>query len=502
MILRNTKIQNKSFYQGFKMQSKEWPLSFKDLVKIGDTDSNLAIITLWTPIEAIQKYLNKEDYAILSNLYSKDAGLNTLIRGCLTNKKIRYILITGQDLSKSGQALINLKQNGIDENNKVIGIENSFIDKEIPKKTINNFRNNVEIIDLRNLKDFPQLKNEIKKLEKKQSYGEPETFPETKIELPQRFPAEHSGFKITAKTVGEAWLQILQTVMKFGFTKDSEKGEQQKEIVDLIVSITEEDPENISWKKYFNFTKEELENYYPQVLNSISPETVTYTYGKRLMNFKGKDQIKSIINKLKKHHYSRRAIAVLWDVETDIESEEPPCFNTFQAIIQENKLYLTVYIRSNDTYDAWPRNAFAIRKLQKRIADEINCKLGDLITIISSAHIYSRSFKAVTTLLKEYPIIDNVTFDLTSNVMQDPRGNINIEVIDKKIKITHLTQDGKRIDEHYVKNAKEGILWIRWQQKISDVHHAMFIGQELEKAEIALKNNLKYTLDKQLDLKN
>ena len=485
------------------MRIETWPIHFSTQVKKGNLDSNIVVITLWTPMKIVDAKLDSSTYAVLSQLYSKDTGLNALIRGCLSNTTIRYILVTGQDLSSSGQALLNLAKNGVDtaKNNAIIGSETTAIDKEIPAEAIALFRKNVEIIDMRDCRDFSQIQQKINGLEKKQNYGQPLIFPEAKIELPETQPAESTGFKIRAKTVGEAWLQALQTITKFGVVKESQRGESQKEIIELIISITNENPDSISWKKYFNFTREELEAYYPQVLTPDVIENVHYTYGSKLMNFYGKDQVKQIIEELKKTPYSRRAVAVLWDVIKDPKSEDPPCFNLIQALVQNNKLYLTAYIRSNDIYDAWPRNAFALRKLQQRIAKETGFDMGHLITISGSAHIYQRSFSQVNELLKEYPVDQNVDFDLPGRLMQDPRGNITISIGAGMIKLTHLTVDGKRIEEHTVKNAKDAMFWITWQQKVLDPYHAMYLGRELEKAEMALKLGIHYVQDKPLDMK-
>ncbi|MDO8642442.1 MAG: thymidylate synthase [Candidatus Woesearchaeota archaeon] len=481
------------------MRIENWPIHFGNLVKKGNLDSNVVVITLWTPMKIVEPQLRSDSYAVLSQLYSKDTGLNALVRGCLSNTAIRYVIVTGQDLSGSGQALLNLKNNGVDATSNIIGSTNSVVDKEIPKEAVELFRKNVDIVDARTV-PFPQLQALIDSLPKKSEYGQPRVFPEAKIEVPETQPSEHVGFKVRAKKIGEAWLQALQLIMKFGAVKESQRGEKQKEVMELMISVTDENPDAISWKEYFNFTQEDLENYYPQVL---SPQTldVKYTYGSRLMNYHSIDQIQSIIDELKKAPHSRRAVAVLWDVEKDSASEDPPCFNLLQALIQNNKLFLIMYIRSNDMYDAWPRNAFALRKLQQRIAQEVGCAMGHLITLSGSAHIYERSFKQVDELLKDYPVADNVEFDLPGKLMQDPRGNITISITGTEIKLSHLTPDGKRIDEHTAKSAKDAMFWLTWQQKIIDVYHALYLGRELEKAEMALQLGIHYVQDKPLDMK-
>ncbi len=89
---------------------------------------------------------------------------------------------------------------------------------------------------------------------------------------------------------------------------------------------------------------------------------------------------------------SRRAIAFTWDVVDDINAKSAPCLDLVNAIVQDNKLFLTCYIRSNDMYRAWPQNAFGLRQIQKIIADGVGIKMGKLCIVSNSAHIYERDF--------------------------------------------------------------------------------------------------------------
>ncbi len=462
-------------------------------LKLGNPKSAVAICTLWTPIELVARHLSEQDYAIIGQLYSKDAGINTLLRYCLANKNIRYIIVCGQDRVQSGEALFHLKQHGVDDSHAIIGVKGAAIDKEIPREAIELFRANIEIIDLRNTIEYSKLHGVIKSLPVKGSYGESETFPEAVIEIPKDFPTD-PVFKIRAKTIGEAWLQALTLVMRFGIAKQSQHEEQQREMLFLVAAITDEDIDNIQWKPYFTFPKEELEQYIPQVITDAKIPELSYTYGQRLRSHKGIDQIASMAKKLIAVPYTRRAVACTWDIELDTDNNNPPCLNYVQALIQENKLYLLAYLRSNDIYGAWPKNAFALRKLQQQLCKETKTMIGDLIMISASAHIYERHFRQVGEILKEYG--EKLVFDLPRSAGNlDPRGNIHIELKDEKIRVTHLGLDGTRLEQVDVQTAQAATKWLILHHKISDISHALYLGQELMKAEIALKKGLEYRQD-------
>ncbi len=467
----------------------------KQSVKLGNPESNVAICTLWTPLEIVDRQVSPDAYAIIGQLYSKDAGINTVVRYCLYNKKIRYIIVCGQDRTGSGQALVNLVEKGIDKMRNILGVQNAAIDEEIPFEAVERFRKNVEVIDKRGITDYSSLTTTIKQLPKKESCGEPESFPDAKIELPEKFPTD-PVFKIRSKTIGEAWLQALHLIMKFGMLKESQHDEKQKEIICLVTIITEEDAENIDWKPYFSFPQEELDEYFPQVLTDQKIPELAYTYGQRLRSHKGIDQIDEMAKKLKEAPHTRRAIAFTWDVAVDSESKSPPCLNLVQALVQNGKLYMIAYTRSNDIYGAWPKNPYALRKLQQELCRKAGFELGDLIMISASAHIYERHFRMVKELLKDYPLEKNLAFELprsTGNL--DPRGNVTVEVADGKIKLTHLNPEGERLEEFSSANAQDAIRWLVIGQKISDISHALYLGQEISKAEMAIKAGKSYRQD-------
>ena len=468
-----------------------WPNEFSDQIIIGNLDSNIAIVTLWTKKEKVAEKLDKNNYSIIGQLYSPEEGINAIIRNCLSNKKITEIIITGVNLSKSADALIFFFNNGID-NNYLIKGHNVHIDKEIPLQTIEELRENVTLHDFREIKDFSKLNELIKKIPNKQAYGKNEIYPKKKIDNPSTFPSESSGFIVREDFISEAWINVLSLIMRFGEIKKTEYYEEQKELISLVTIIDKEDPNNPKLDHCFNFDIEELENYYPQVLSNNDIDGVEYTYGQRLRNNKGVDQISKIIEKIKKTPYTRRAIAFTWDLEKDYDNEKSPCLCLVQILIQNSKLYFTAFFRSNDMYNAWPKNAFALRKLQKMISDEIGIEIGSLIIHSNSAHIYKSSWKSSLSVLEHFPPI--------IKPIGDPRGNLIIRLEENKIKLILQSPEGKRINEI------EGISAIEIYKKlvslnyVSQISHAFYLGTELQKAEIALKNNLNYVQDKEIKL--
>ncbi len=135
-------------------------------------------------------------------------------------------------------------------------------------------------------------------------------------------------------------------------------------------------------------------------------------------------------------------------------------------------------------YRAWPQNAYGLLKIQKEIAQALSLKIGKLVIVSCSAHIYERDFLEAQKMIEKYKS------KLECQI--DPRGNFVIE-INNKIHIKHIDANGNFLQEFEGKNAQE----IRDQISsfITDSAHAIYLGTELHKAELALKNNSKYIQD-------
>ena len=466
---------------------------FAQNVEIGNQASEVGLVTLWTKKELILKHITKEHFAFIGQLYSKSTGISAIVRNCLYNKKIRHIVVIGADLSGSGQALIGLFERGIGEDHQITTDRGGAIDAEIPLASIENVRKNVRVHDLRSMTDYSTLGAFLAKLNgtKQGPYGEPEIFPEH-VPLPvSTYPSYGSGFLVEDDFISTAWLKVLRHVMRFGTEKPTSYHDRQKELLNLMVVIHKEDPDNPKIEPYVGFTKEDLFRYYPLVVSAASVSTIEYTYGMRLMNHKGIDQIEHIIRMLSHEPHSRRAVGVTWSVAEDSTSVMSPCLILVQAIVQNKKLFLTAYFRSNDMFEAWPKNSFALRKLQTMIADRLKTGVGSLTTISSSAHIYERHFeKAAEIIAKHKP----------EWKMFDERGKFIIYVKEKEIYVQHQNNNDEVIAEYRGKNASSLINQLVDAVVLADVSHALYLGAELEKAEIALRTGTVYHQDLPLEL--
>lgn len=479
----------------------------KDLI-IGNPNSNVGICTLWTQRALVANRLDPESFFICANLYSF-AGISLMFRNIFQFPQVRYLILCGADQSQTGEVLAALFAQGLGQNHALPGVQ-AKLDENITVEAIEQLRQNIKLIDLRpaanpentHLKNPEAIANRIKEilpnLEQLPSFSEPQIFAESTPEGGKALPSEVSGFRVEAPTVAETWLELLKLVMRFGQVKPTEYSQAQRELLNTVAVITEEDPDNIYFAPWLTFSREQLENYYPQILSGEKPAGVSYTYGERLRNYgQHHDQIARLKERLHETIYTRRAVAVTWDVARDSVSDNPPCLVEITAAVQQDKLCLSVVFRSHDIFNAWPQNTFALRRLQKELAHDIDLELGPLTIISHSAHIYEGRWKLAKDLVASFQ-------KQKTEWKSDPRGYFVINVRPKQgdkegaITVQHATLDG--FTPYYFEGptAKQLSFQISREKLASLDEHYAYLGRELMKAEIALKLGLEYVQDKDL----
>ena len=103
------------------------------------------------------------------------------------------------------------------------------------------------------------------------------------------------------------------------------------------------------------------------------------------------DQIDYICEKLCEHPESRRAIAVTWRPDIDPFQNDVPCLQFVQcSVTQSDLLDMWVLYRSEDMLGGFGPNAFGLTGLQRKIADDLDLRVGRYEHIVTMPHLYPR----------------------------------------------------------------------------------------------------------------
>ena len=115
------------------------------------------------------------------------------------------------------------------------------------------------------------------------------------------------------------------------------------------------------------------------------------------------DQLKEVIETLKKSPDSRRIIVSAWNVGELSQMALMPCHALFQFYVADNKLSCQLYQRSADVFLGVPFNIASYALLTMMIAQVCDLELGDFIWTGGDTHIYSNHYEQVTTQLAREP---------------------------------------------------------------------------------------------------
>ena len=115
------------------------------------------------------------------------------------------------------------------------------------------------------------------------------------------------------------------------------------------------------------------------------------------------DQLKDVIETIKKNPDSRRLIVSGWNPEDIPSMALPPCHTLFQFYVIEGKLSCQLYQRSGDIFLGIPFNIASYALLTHLIAHECGLEVGEFIHTLGDAHIYSNHIEQVQTQLARTP---------------------------------------------------------------------------------------------------
>ena len=123
----------------------------------------------------------------------------------------------------------------------------------------------------------------------------------------------------------------------------------------------------------------------------------------RNWNNEGIDQIKNLIETLKKNPNDRRMIVSAWNPSQVPNMALPPCHMMFQFYVADNKLSCMLYQRSCDMFLGVPFNIASYALLTMMIAHVCGFEPGEFVHTLGDTHIYHNHFEQVKEQLTREP---------------------------------------------------------------------------------------------------
>lgn len=117
----------------------------------------------------------------------------------------------------------------------------------------------------------------------------------------------------------------------------------------------------------------------------------------------GIDQIRQVIDTIKRNPDSRRMIVSAWNVAEVDDMALPPCHVLFQFYVAEGRLSCQLYQRSADTFLGVPFNIASYALLTMMIAQECGLRAGEFVHTLGDAHLYLNHLEQAREQLSRTP---------------------------------------------------------------------------------------------------
>lgn len=115
------------------------------------------------------------------------------------------------------------------------------------------------------------------------------------------------------------------------------------------------------------------------------------------------DQIKNLIEMIKKNPDSRRLIVSAWNVSDVDKMALPPCHTMFQFYVANGKLSCQLYQRSADIFLGVPFNIASYALLTHMVAQVCGLEVGDFVHTFGDAHLYTNHLEQTELQLSRKP---------------------------------------------------------------------------------------------------
>jgi len=163
----------------------------------------------------------------------------------------------------------------------------------------------------------------------------------------------------------------------------------------------------------------------PKLVIEVGPQFANYAEDNGLFHgaygLRTDGQYEKIVERLKADPDTRQAVVTIWDPKLDLleKKRDYPCTILHQFRIRDNKLNMTVFMRSNDVWLGAAYDFFQFTRVQIAIASVLGIEPGKYTHHVGSLHIYEQHYEVADKLkysdtYEEVPAITAATWKQVS----------------------------------------------------------------------------------------
>jgi thymidylate synthase len=480
------------------------PLYFGGKLTIINPHGAIGVVTLWSKVDYVIERCRQagvdldpatSPIAVFGNLYGN--GLREMLRNLLYNPQIQTLLLCGNDRSGSREELENFFSQGIEP---VADAPIRFLAAQGMVSSPWRIKGTHRVIDslvtpdrfietpwLKYLGD-PQEDKIIREIENffatlqtraiTELKRRQEPLPEVEVE---HFPSNPRSHLVVQDTILAAWKDVLHLLSRFGQRVTLKKGERL-ELQHVKVVVEKPRFEADEKLQAVNLDPRKMRGYQEEIISGDLRADETYNYGHRLRSYFNLDTLAACAARLKRDPEDRKSYLTLWDNTRDLGPVEGrPCLVSLYFRRFEGKLTLSATFRTHNAMDAYPMNLYGLMAIQKWVAQEAGLAPGALVVISHSLGLDPKELDRALLIIGTRPF----------KVRLDPMGYFRITLDGKDILVEHRFED-VTLKEYRGKKAERLQHEIARDLALSDLNHAIYLGRQLARAEIALKEGREF----------
>ena len=187
------------------------------------------------------------------------------------------------------------------------------------------------------------------------------------------------------KTVGEAWLNAMQSVLMEGM-EIADEHNRLLEVCNLYITIDEVEEQDALLVRYADKRRIALMKEKYATCGLVGDYKIDY--GSYIYNNNGVDQVEWLKNRIKQKIETKSATIGLHKPGEEFLA----CLSLIDFKYRNNKLNMTIVYRSQNVFSSHPGNLVALRGIQNDVANSLNMQVGKIELLVISAHIYEFDF--------------------------------------------------------------------------------------------------------------
>lgn len=188
---------------------------------------------------------------------------------------------------------------------------------------------------------------------------------------------------------------------------------------------------------------------YPETVIAVGPQFKNFTEDNGLFHgaygLRTKGQYDAIVERLRQDPSTRQAVVTIWNPTYDLlpGKRDYPCTVLHQFRIRNNKLNMSVYMRSNDVWLGAAYDFFQFTRVQIAIASILGIEPGTYAHHVGSLHIYEQHYGAAEDLKMTNSKVDIPVLTGSSWGMVEEKAILALDAVYDKYIYERLTPDQK-----------------------------------------------------------